>query len=181
MGKYSSKADLMAENISAVFNRAMRLSLRAGIAAAVNATVHDSSNAAYHWMVAAVGKSRPASRTLGNLRDLRYTKGVIGEARPKQGTVGLNGAGGRNKNATINAVRTRETVEVINRVIAGRNPPGRFYLYNALYERRSVEYTEKELKAYAINTRIDKAGEAGVKAISEAFDRYLKNGMMRKR
>ena len=180
MGKFAKYANAKALELSHLFNRSIRLSLRAGIAAAINNTNQDSSNAAYHWLVAEASKSRPGQRREGTLRDLRQTKGVRGEARAKTGPIGFRGDRGSNAYATLNYVRSRETAQVIDKYVVGRTPSGKFYFYNPLLEgKSSPDYAGQDIQDYQFNADIEFAGEQAVSATIEAADRYLRAGLAR--
>ena len=180
MGKFAKQADLVVADLSRLFNRNIRLSLRAGIAAAINNTVHDSSNAAYHWMVAEASKSRPGNRREGTLRDLRQTKGVRGPARPKTGPVGFRGDAGSHRYETLNYVRSRETANVIDKYVVGRTPSGKFYFYNPLLMGgASPDYPSQDMEEYQFNADVEFAGEEAVAATIAAFERYASKGKLR--
>lgn len=180
MGKFAKQAELVAADLTRLFNRNIRLSLRAGIAAAIHNTVQDSSNAAYHWMVAESSKSRPGNRREGTLRDLRQTKGVRGPARPKTGPVGFRGDLGANRYATLNYVRSRETAQVIDKYVVGRTPSGKFYFYNPLLMGgSSPDYSAEVMSEYQSNADVETAGEEAVAATLAAFERYANKGKLR--
>lgn len=177
MGKFRNQMREFSADISQLLNRNMQRALRAGIAEAVRKTRHDSSNAAYHWMVVPDGPA--PRRAYTSIRDLRQTKGVRGPQRRRSGTVGLRGAGGANKGATIGHVRRREDEVVIRRAISGRKPPGKFHFYHALLSMKSAMPTG-DLEQYRKNADIEAAGEAAVAATLEAFKRYMAQGKVRK-
>lgn len=164
-GKFKKQAAGMSLNLGALFNRAIRQALLAGLAMAVRSTHHDSSNAAVHWLLAARGKSRPASRTYGKLRDLRATKD-----RPGVGPVGRRRDGGSNRARAEKFVRERELRDVIEKMVAGRRPESVFYFYTAI----------EEGSEYADNAEIEKAGMAAVMETSRVFHNRLAAGQARK-
>lgn len=184
MGKFKRQADLMIEDIYGLFNRALRLSLRAAVRAAVDATHHDSSNAAYHWLIGERQYSRPASRREGLVRDLRARKGgrwtLAGKsaARPGVGTVGAKGDAGRRAYATQIHVVRRES-EVIDKYVMGRSPSRQFYLYHGLIDGR-LEGGAGGAAIYKNRANIDAAGAAGRAAFTAAMERYMRDGQVRR-
>lgn len=179
-GKFEKKFMNSAMDIGRIYNRSIRSALAAGIAAAVRETHQDSSNAAYHWMVAERSRSRPGSRARGTVRDLRATKGVRGPARSGTPPVGLRGDGGRNAYRTLLAVRNREREEVIDKMVAGRNVSGRYYFYHGLIDNRTDLSPEAAAK-YKSRAKLARAGKAAVKAVKEVFYREVEKGNVRRR
>lgn len=175
-GKFQKQFANATGDISAMFNRSIRAALTAGIVAAVRETNHDSSNAGFHWMVAERSRSRPGNRALGTVKDLRATKGVRGPARPGVPPVGFQGDRGTNFNRTINAVRSRERAEVIDKVVTGRNVSGNYYFYHGLANGKSnVEKPDE----YYDRANIEAAGNAAVKAVMERFFQEVARGNVR--
>lgn len=167
-GKFKKLTDTMAMDISALFNRAIRQALIAGVAMAVARTKQDSSNAAAHWMLASkTGKTaRPESRRFGKLRDLRGNKSRAG-VHP----VGRRGDGGVNSGTVIKYVREKELREVVDRLITGRDPETVFYLFNAV----------GAVNRYSANAEIAAAGEAAMQEIKRIFEMRVAAGNVRKR
>lgn len=184
MGKFKRQADLLIADIYGLYNRSLRLALRAAVRAAVDATKHDSSNAAYHWMIGERQYSRPASRREGLVRDLRARKGGRwtlqgrSSARPGSGTVGAKGDAGRRAYATQIAVVRRES-EVIDKYVVGRSPSREFYLYHGLIDGR-LEGGASGAEVYKNRANIEAAGEAGRAAFKAAMERYMSEGQVRK-
>lgn len=183
MGKFSRDAEILVQDMGRVFNQALRRSLAAAVRAAAENTNHDSSNAAYHWLIGEKTKSRPASRRLGTVRDLRgrvggkkTRQGSSKKRRPK-GTVGYRGDGGRNRYKTNNAVVSRGKV-IIEKYVSGRDPSREFVLYHGLLDGK----TEDGINAgkYRDNANIDEAAKAGAEAFYEHMNRALRAGLFRK-
>lgn len=164
-GKFSKATERYSADLGELFNRSIRQGLLSGLAMAVRSTIHDSSNAAAHWLIAARGKSRPASRRFGQIRDLRATlKG--GEHPP----IGRRGDHGANAVATERFVRERELKDVIDKLVTGRRPATIFYLYHPLHP--DWHYYE--------NAGIDAAGSAGLAEITRVIQNRLAAGQARK-
>lgn len=183
--KFSKLATSVGFDLAHLFNRAIKQSLIAGINAATLATVHDSSNAAVHWMVAgASGRtSKPWARALGSLKDLRGTLGRKGKRTGRRPVlpVGYRGDDGANKDVAVKFVTLRERGEVIDRLVAGRNPETRFKFYHALAEGRFSEaYSAEEVGRYRNSANIDEAGNAAVAAALQAAERAVLAGQGRK-
>lgn len=166
MGKFSALADQVNVDVSALFNRSIRMALLAGLAMAVGVTKHDSSNAAVHWLLAAKARSRPASRRYGKLRDLRGTAG-----RPGVAPVGKRRDGGAHEQAALKFVRDRELREVVDKMVAGRSPETIFYFYNAI---------DPETQ-YGENANIGAAGAAAVQEVLRIFQNRVAAGQVRKK
>ena len=186
-GKFSKQADDLNDKLATLLNRAVKRAVVAGINAAAAATVHDSSNAAVHWMVGvAQGRSgRPASRSLGKLKDLRGTlgrrkKGALKVGRRPVLPVGYRGDEGVNKDLAVKFVTLRERSEVIDKLVVGRNPPTKFYFYHALAEGRAGTLTAEEADRYRKSAEIDAAGNAAVAAAIRAAEAAVTAGLGRK-
>lgn len=166
-GKFKKLTDTMAMDISALFNRAIRQALIAGVAMAVARTKQDSSNAAAHWMLASkTGKTaRPESRRFGKLRDLRGNK-----SRPGIHPVGRRGDNRANSGTVLKYVREKELREVVDRLVTGRDPETVFYLFNAV----------GNVERYAANAEIAAAGEAAMQEIKRIFEMRVAAGNVRK-
>lgn len=165
-GKFEAAAAVFAADLEMLYVRAIRKALLAGLETAINHTVHDSSNAAAHWMLVAKSRSRPASRRFGKLRDLRSTAN-----RAATPPVGRRRDAGKNKLNTVAFVRDKELREVIEKYVRGRSPETKFALYNAL----DPETT------YGINAHIDSAGKAALETIKAIFDDEVSKGRVRVR
>lgn len=164
-GKFSRQADQFTLYIGELFNRSMRKALRNGLETAVRETKHDSSNAGYHWLLAAK-QSRPASRKEGQLKDLRETKD-----RPRTPPVGKRRAGGAHKEETVTFVLNRETEKTLGKYLAGRRPAALWSFYT------SVGTNE----IYAENAQVEAAGTAAVAKVVEVMEAEIKKGNARKR
>lgn len=166
MGKFAKMADGVNLDLAALFSRSIRRALLAGLVIAVQTTVHDSSNAAAHWLLAARGKSRPGARTWGKLRDLRGTS-------KKAATipVGKRRDSGKNAALTQRFVRDRELREVVEKLVAGRSPETVFYFYNA------VEPDSE----YGRNANIQQAAAAAREEVSRQFENAMAAGQVRKK
>lgn len=166
--KIGAQTDAISYHLSQLFTRAIKQALLDGLAVAVNETHHDSSNAAAHWMIGARangGNTRPASRQLGKLKDLRGTN-----TQAPVYPVGYRGDGGSNKAQTLKEVRARELHEVLEDLLTGRRPETRFYFYNAAGG--DDEYSD--------NAYIRYAGEQAVAATIASAERRIAAGATRK-
>lgn len=186
MGKFTKQAAKINLDLSHLMNRAIKRALIAAITTATQETVHDSSNAAVHWMLAAQdGKvSKPWARKTGTLRDLRGTIGRKGvrPARKPQLPVGYRGDGGENQGMAVKYVSLRERTQVIDMLVAGRHSITGFRLYHPLLEERFAEpYTLENIKKYRRNAGIVLAGKAAVEAAREAAYAAVMAGLGRKR
>ena len=175
-GKFQKQFTNATGDISALFNRSIRSALAAGIEAAVRNTIHDSSNAGYHWMVAERSRSRPGNRALGTVKDLRQTKGVRGPARGQTGTIGFQGDRGAHRNQTVISARMREREEVLDKMVSGRNVRGNYYFYHGLLSGKSDIENPKE---YARRANLEAAGLAAIKAVRERFNQEVARGNVR--
>lgn len=164
--KFARMADQVSLDIGALFNRAIRQALLAGLVMAVQNTKQDSSNAAAHWMIAAEGRSRPTTRRFGRLRDLRESA-----TRPATPPVGRRGDGGRNAAMTQRFVRDKELREVIEKMVAGRDPAKIFYFFNAL----------DPTWRYGENANIDGAAKSAVEEVKRIFENRMAAGQVRKK
>jgi hypothetical protein len=158
-------ADNLALDIGALYSRSIRRALLAGLAVAIQTTKHDSSNAAAHWLIAAKGKSRPASRTWGKLRDLRGTR-----ERPAVEPVGKRRDKGKNAKLAERFVRDRELREVVEKLVSGRTPETVFYFFNAV--ETGTEYER--------NAHIEAAGMAATQEVARQFQNAMSTGNVRK-
>lgn len=165
-GKFSSMAGQVNLDLAALFSRAIRRALLAGLVIAVQTTVHDSSNAAAHWLIAARGRSRPGSRTWGRLRDLRGTA-----KKAATSPVGRRRDHGKNAALTQRFVRDRELREVVEKLVAGRSPETVFYFYNAI-EPDSL---------YGNNANIQQAAQAAREEVNRQFENAMAAGQVRKK
>lgn len=178
-GKFEKQASLIMEDVYGLYNRSLRLALSAAVRAAINATVHDSSNAGHHWLLADSRYSRPAARSEGTVRDLRGRKGSDRSSpREGKGTVGFKGGGGRHRYATEIAVGQRERA-VSDKYVKGRDPARKFYLYHGLADGKS-QFSPEGTAKYAERAGIEEAGKAGLRAFDEAMERYFQAGRVRK-
>lgn len=166
MGKFAVMADEVSLDLSALFSRAIRRALLAGLVIAVQTTKQDSSNAAAHWLVAARGKSRPGARTWGKLRDLRGTS-----TRAPTIPVGRRRDAGKNAALTQRFVRDRELREVIEKLVAGRAPETVFYFYNAI----------EPDSEYGHNANIEMAASAAKEEVVRQFENAMAAGQVRKK
>lgn len=164
-GKFKTMTDNFTLELNALFSRSIRRALLAGLIIAVQTTKHDSSNAAAHWLIAAKGKSRPAGRTWGKLRDLRGTSKKSATA-----PVGKRRDAGKNAALTQRFVRDRELREVIEKMVAGRTPETVFYFYNAV----PVD------SEYERNANITDAGMSAVQEVARQFTNAIETGNVRK-
>lgn len=164
-GKFKTMTDNFSIELNALFSRSIRRALLAGLIMAVQRTKHDSSNAAAHWLIAAKGKSRPAGRTWGKLRDLRGTSKKSATA-----PVGKRRDGGKNAALTQRFVRDRELREVVEKLVAGRTPETVFYFYNAV----PVD------SEYERNANIADAGMSAVQEVARQFTNAVEAGNVRK-
>jgi hypothetical protein len=164
-GKFAKAADRFSTDLGELFNRSIRQALLSGLAIAIRTTIHDSSNAAVHWQLAAKGRSRPASRRFGKLRDLRGTN-----SRPGVPPVGRRGDHGINAAGTERFVREREIKEVIDKLIVGRRPATVFYFHHPL----------EEDWRYAQNANIQEAGQAAIAETSRVLQNRIAAGQARK-
>lgn len=168
MGKFALKHEKIAQEVERLTNRALRQSMRTALRTAIEKTVHDSSNAAVHWMIAEASKSRPASRDMGTVKDLRETK-RDGKKHPLVGSVRSHGS---NRGKATSGVVDRETELVLRRYIFGHTRSTNFYLYHGLPN--NAEITDAQ--QYADRAKIEAAGLAGARAARRAFFEYLKKG-----
>lgn len=166
MGKFSDQTASLSLDLGAMFSRAIRRALLAGLVMAVQTTKHDSSNAAAHWLIAAKGKSRPGARTWGKLRDLRGTG-----TRPATPPVGKRRDAGKNAALTQRFVRDRELREVVEKLVAGRTPETVFYFYNAVEPGTD----------YGQNAEIEAAASSAVQEVQRQFENAVAAGQVRKK
>lgn len=165
-GKFRKLTDTMSVDLGALFSRAIRQALLAGVVMAVNRTHQDSSNAAAHWMIASTTRSRPASRRFGKLRDLRGNKSRAGTP-----PVGRRGDRGTNASEVMRFVRDKELREVVDKLVSGRDPDTVFYFFNPL----------DPTWRYGKNADIAAAGAAAVQEVKRIFDMRVAAGNVRKR
>jgi len=163
--KFSQQANKLGTDLGALFNRGIRQALVAGLVAAVQATKHDSSNAAAHWMIAAKGRSRPGARKAGRINDWRGSN-----ERASVAPVGKRRDAGIHKMRATKFVRERELREVVEKLVAGRLPETVFYFYHPL----------EDGEEYAKNAEIKSAGEAGVAETLRVYQNRIAAGNARK-
>ncbi|MCY1362839.1 hypothetical protein D9M71_494100 [compost metagenome] len=170
--RFEAYGEQVGDYVGQLFTRAIQGALLDGLEMAVKATFHDSSNAAAHWMLAGAdgNKSRPWQRKLGRITDMRGTLGIRGPARSPVFPVGYQGDEGINEGDTVKFVRQRELAEVIHKLVTGRKPEFRFYLFNAVGGDEN----------YAGNANIEQAGQAGLDRILASATRRIAAGQTRK-
>lgn len=166
MGKFANMADQVNLDLGALFSRSIRRALLAGLVIAVQMTKHDSSNAAAHWLIAARGRSRPAGRTWGRLRDLRGTA-----TKASTNPVGKRRDHGKNAALAQRFVRDRELREVVEKLVAGRSPETVFYFYNAI----------EPDSDYGQNANIQEAADAARQEVTRQFENAMAAGQVRKK
>lgn len=164
-GKFRTMTDNFTLELNAMYSRAIRQALLAGLVMAVQRTKQDSSNAAAHWLIAVKGKSRPGGRTWGKLRDLRGTANKASVA-----PVGKRRDGGKNAALAQRFVRDRELREVVEKLVAGRSPETAFYFYNAV----------PAGSAYEDDAQIAEAGLAAVQEVARRLTNAITTGNIRK-
>lgn len=164
-GKFAKATAQFSADLGELFNRGIRQALLSGLAEAIRQTIHDSSNAAVHWQLAARGYSRPGARRFGKLRDLRGN-----QTRPGVPPVGRRGDHGINASATERFVRERELKEVIDKLVAGRRPATIFYFHHPLEPGWN----------YAENARIEEAGKAALARTIQVLQNRIAAGQARK-
>lgn len=164
--KFARMAQQVSLDLSALFSRAIRQALLAGLVMAVQNTKQDSSNAAAHWLIAAEGRSRPTTRRFGKLRDLRETS-----TKPATPPVGRRGDKGKNAALTQRFVRDKELREVIERLVSGRDPAKVFYFFNAL----------DPTWRYGQNANIEGAAQSAVQEVQRIFENRMAAGQVRKK
>lgn len=164
-GKFAGMANQFSVNLGELFNRSIRQALLSGLTMAIRTTVHDSSNAAVHWSIAAQGRSRPSARRFGKLRDLRATS-----QRPAHPPVGRQGDEGAHAGAAERFVRERELRDVIDKMVAGRRPSTSFYFFHPLEPGWS--YTDR--------ANIEEAGRAALAQTLRVLQARIAAGQARK-
>lgn len=161
--KFSIYSDAKGETILDVVVASMRTGLAEGFKVAIESTVHDSSNAAAHWMVGVQGKTRPGARKpFGHPVDLR------GKGNP---LVGSKGDKGRLRADTVEKVLDREIREVISKYAAGNSPETNFYFFNAI----------GGVDGYKENASIIDAGNSGIRHAVKVFEREIASGKVLQR
>lgn len=168
MGKFSKQAAKFEVDLGALFNRAIRQALLAGLAMAISNTKQDSSNAAAHWTIKAKGQARSSGRAWTKLRDLRQTN-----SRKKTPPVGHRRDGGINASAALSIVRERELKDVIDKFVAGRKPSTVFSFFNPIEE--GSEYGKN------LDGTLSAAGNAAVEEVHRIFQNRIAAGQARKR
>lgn len=168
MGKFSKAATKFETDLGALFNRAIRQALLAGLAMAISNTKQDSSNAAAHWTIKAKGRTRSSGRAWTKLRDLRETS-----TRKRTPPVGRRRDGGSNAAATLAFVRQREMREVIDKFVAGRQPATVFSFFNPVDE--GSEYGQN------LDGSLSEAGKAAVEEVYRILQNRIASGQTRKR
>lgn len=167
-GKFSKQAVKFEVDLGALFNRAIRQALLAGLAMAISNTKQDSSNAAAHWTIKARGQTRGGGRAWTKLRDLRQTN-----TRKKTPPVGRRRDAGINAMATLSVVRDRELKDVIDKFVAGRKPSTVFSFFSPIDE--SSDYGKN------LGGTLSEAGNAAVEEVHRIFQNRIAAGQARKR
>lgn len=164
-GKFAKEASRFNLDLGALFNRSIRAALLAGLEVAVKSTYHDSSNAAVHWAILAVGSRIGRGRKIGRINDFRGTN-----SRSPVLPVGYRDDAGENAVVTLRYVRDRELREVVDRLVAGRHPSTKFF-FNHPLETDSV---------YAARADIEQAGQSALAATEKVFLARIAAGQSRK-
>lgn len=160
-----SEAKRVSDYLGQLFSRSIRAALIKGLEAATRATYQDSSQAAAHWMLAG-SKSRPRGRK--PYGKLTYARGSTNKAPLLP--VGYRGDKGANSEAVVKFVSVRELDQVVSKLVAGRSPEFKFYLYNAV----------GDVNEYSTNAKIDAAGQEGVRVVIEEAERQIQRENTRK-
>lgn len=168
MGNFSKEAAKFEVDLGALFNRAIRQALVAGLATAVRETKQDSSNAAAHWTIKVKGASRTAGRAWTRLRDMRHTKD-----RKRTAPVGKRRDLGIHRTEAVTVVRDRELKDVIDKFVAGRKPSTLFSFFNPI----DLESDYGKNLEGSLTT----AGNAAVEEVQRIFQNRMAAGQTRKR
>lgn len=168
-GRFTRYAEAFGAEVGIFFNKAIEATLKSGLKVAIMSTKHDSSLAAYHWMVVPKGgQFRPGNRSVAQFKDLR---GVA--------PVGERGAKGANKKAVRDAVMRREIHSAITRAVKAKIPV--FALYNDTPRfTDDVDPEDPDAQSYRQNARIDTALRDAYQFMNTKFDSYIIRGQMRK-
>ncbi len=168
-GKWSRYADRFGLDIGAFFNKSIRRALKAGVQALVANTVHDSSRAAFHWVVLPSGGAvRP-----GAWREMTFN--------PAYGhpPVGSRGDKGANKDEAVTFVTQREFDRAIDTTVRGRQPATRFLFENATPDQ--TDDTRNPKRSYRANANLAGAQEAAESRMQTSFSGAIQRGELRKR
>lgn len=180
-GKWQKYAERNGIWMGEHLNRTIQRALSAGLQALVLHTQHDSSRAAYHWIL------------VPNAAGVRPGSWAQSKFRPAFGVppVGHPGDLGSNKQSVISEVVSREMRRTVDRTVKGRKPATRFVFFNAIPEHwddetqtaQSPVWADKypgKYKGYQENAELDQARLAAYAAMEGVWDRAFARGAIRK-
>lgn len=179
MASVTQYANEFGMDLEKLLNGAIYATVQAGLRAAVNATKHDTSRAAYHWILVPGSGSglKPGSRRLA-----KFDYGVRGTP-----PVGLRRRGqeGANAAAVRKWVVERETNEVLRRALAtSRSKVGKgttvFAFYNATPEENG-EGDSAGQTPYAKAAHIEDAKATAMAVMDAVFKGQVERGKIRAR
>lgn len=176
-GKWSRYADKFGLDIGAFFNKSIRRALKVGVQALVANTVHDSSRAAFHWVVIPSG---------GNVRPGAWREMTFNPAYGHP-PVGRRGDKGANKGETVAFVTEREFDRAIDATVRAPQPATRFVFSNSTpdaYDDRKGEFdpeTRRRGDMYRVNAKLERAKEAAEARMQTSFSGAIQRGELRKR
>lgn len=169
-GKFTRYCDAFGGGVGIFFNRAIERTLKSGIKVAAMETKHDSSLAAYHWMVVPKGKGfNPGGRKLSKFQ---YIHGH----RP----VGKKGDKGSHRTEVINWVVNREMDKVIRRAVKNKIPVYAFYNATPSAE-EGQDLDSPNDGNYRSNALIDEAMNNAYNEMNSKFNAQIQRGRVRKR
>lgn len=178
MTTFKAQADRIAEDVRGLFNRSLRKALAVAVEQASRETHQDSSNAAFHWLVADANSGRPGARRFGKVRDLRSTDlraGTPPVGRPRDHRTSEGKTGEIDKVVRAVGARARGTLE---KDVAGRTPSRQYVLYHGLSSGNAEGVGNAS--DYEAHAGITAAGRAGMKAFEEVMEREFNRGNVRK-
>ena len=169
--RYEMYGAQFVESMKYQFVEAVRLAVRDALAIAIRNTVHDSSQAAFHWQVGIQGTTHPKDRFpgRGGLQDMR---GIS--------PVGKRGDKGSNANLVEADVVDRELTGVIQKYLKGGSFPTKIFLYNTVGGLDTAPEAG-DRKSYAQNAQITAAGQAALDYALRSFQINFAMGNVRKR
>lgn len=169
-GRFTRYAESFGGEVGLFFNRAIASTLKTGLKVAVLATKHDSSLAAYHWMVVPKGgQFRPGNRRLSKFH---YVYG--------QSPVGQKGDKGRHKKAVRDYVLSRELHKVIDRAVKAQVPVYAFYNATPQFT-EDTEADRPGADSYRSNAKIDTAMKQAYSEMNDKFNALMIRGQVRQR
>lgn len=174
--KWQAYADKMGADMSSLLNENIRETVKAGVRAVVTNTVQDSGRAAFHWVVIP---------NRGSVNPSQWNEMTFNPVyhRPP---IGGPGTRGRNAQAVINAVVSRESRRAIDATVKGRSGQATSFLFQSNVPGQWNDVTQRREQPsngenYRHNAELAQAKSAALSQMQARWARQAALGNLRKR